>query len=119
MNKFREKCKTNYEKFKLPAGKTKYEELGLSQGGIEFENSILNNKLPEAFQEKAGHSHHAFLRRLQSLLPNVRATKVVTMTLARLDPNQLAPYIVAGPFFAIEIGLTFRITTYRWSKINM
>lgn len=105
---FREKCKADYEKLKFPAGKTEYEELGLSERGIEFENSILNKKPPEAFKEEERHSHHAVLRRLRGWIPFVISTRVVAMTLARLDPHQLAPYIVAGAFFFIEVGLTFQ-----------
>lgn len=104
---FRYQRKDEYEKLKLPAGKVEYEELGLSEGGIEFENSILNKELPEAFQEEAGHSNHASIRRLKSWLPALGAAKGLAMTLARLDPNQLAPYIVAGSFFAVEVGSIF------------
>jgi len=108
VSEFREKCKAEYEKLKLPAGKVEYEEFGLSEGGIEFENSILNKKLPEAFQDEAGHSNHAIIRRLKSWLPALGSAKGLAMTLARLDPNQLAPYIVAGSFFAVEVGSIFR-----------
>ena len=106
---FREECKAEYEKLKLSARKDEYDELGLSKDGIEFENSILNRTLPEAFQEEAGHSKHEIIRRLKSWLPVLGDAKGLAMTLARLDPNQLAPYIIAGSFFAVEVGSIFRI----------
>ena len=106
---FREECKAEYEKLKLSARKDEYDELGLSKDGIEFANSILNTTLPEAFQEEAGHSKHEIIQRLKSWLPALGDAKGLAMTLARLDPNQLAPYIIAGSFFAVEVGSIFRI----------
>ena len=104
---FREECKAEYEKLKLPARKDEYDELGLSKDGVEFENSILNKTLPEAFREEAGHSKHEIIRRLKTWLPALGDAKGLAMTLARLDPNQLAPYVIAGSFFAVEVSSIF------------
>ena len=108
LSEFRKQCKNEYKELMLPGGKEEYERLGLSEGGTQFEDSILNKKLPEIFQEEAGLSSHAIIRRLKSWLPALGAAKGLAMTLARLDPHHLAPYIVAGSFFAVEVGSVFR-----------
>ena len=113
---FREKCKAEYQKLKFPASKDDYDELGLSKNGIEFTNSILNKTLPEVFQEEVGHSKHEIIRRLKSWLPALGNAKALAMTLERLDPNQLAPYIIAGSFFAVEVGSIFPILVCGLSK---
>lgn len=111
VSKFRENCKEEYEQLRLPAGKAEYEDLGLSEGGIKFEDCILNKRLPDAFQEEPDHTNHATIQRLKRWLPTIGNTKGLAMTLARLDPNQLAPYIVAGSFFAIEVSSSFGVSS--------
>ena len=98
---FRENCPDEYSKLKFPVKKLEYDQLGLS---VEFENSILNKKLPEAFQDDTSHVNHAIIRRLKNWLPALGSAKSLAMTVAKLDPHQLAPYIVAGSFFAVEVS---------------
>lgn len=103
---FRAKHSDEYEELMLPTTKTEYDELELSNRESTFEQSILNKELPDAFREERS-SQHAYVRRLKSWLPALGAAKGLAMTLARLDPYQMAPYIVAGAFFAIEVGPFF------------
>ena len=65
---------------------------------IDFVTPITLNKPERKVQ-------HAFATRLKAYLPSLAASKAILTTFARLDPHQLAPYIVAGLFFAIEVSV--------------
>ena len=49
----------------------------------------------------------ALLLRAKAILPSLGTTRAVAMTIANVDPHKIAPYVVAGAFFIIDVsGLT-------------
>ena len=46
----------------------------------------------------------AFSARIKLILPTLGAAKAFTMTLARVDPQGVAPLVCAGAFFALEVS---------------
>jgi hypothetical protein len=93
----------NSAELKLPETKAEYDALAIPGRSIAFEQSILSSSLPDIFAGKVDKRNHAFVRRLQGWLPGM---KTLGMTLSRLDPHHLAPYIVAGSFFVVEVSQT-------------
>ena len=46
----------------------------------------------------------ALLLRAKAILPSLSTTRVVAMTIANMDPHKIAPYVVAGTFFIIDVS---------------
>ena len=46
----------------------------------------------------------ALLLRAKAVLPSVGTTRAVAMTVANVDPHKIAPYMVAGIFFIIDVS---------------
>ena len=48
---------------------------------------------------------NAYVERIKMLTPIIASAKPVAMAIAGFDPHKIAPYVVAGAFFLIELGI--------------
>jgi hypothetical protein len=86
----------------------------------EIANSVadasqpINFVTPNTLIKPENKVQHALITRLKGYLPSLAASKAILTTFARLDPHQIAPYLVAGLFFVIEVSVTaFLIPAFR------
>lgn len=80
-------------------------------GNVTDTSQPIDFVTPITLKEPEHQVQHAFVTRLKAFLPSLAASKAVLTTFARLDPHQLAPYLVAGLFFAIEVSVIAFFTT--------
>jgi hypothetical protein len=78
----------------------------LSSGAVQRFNSLVDIPTPKELQKDQDKVQHEFILRMKRYLPSLNAVKLVLTTFARLDPHEVAPYIVAGSFFVIEVSLS-------------
>lgn len=80
-----------------------YAQLETPGSEVGFDKLVLDQRLPQTLEAVEAKSNNMYVRRLKEWLPALDSTKDFSMTLAGLDPHKLAPYIVAGSFFVIEV----------------
>jgi hypothetical protein len=78
----------------------------LNGDALQRFNSLVDTPTPKELQKDQSKVPHEFILRMKRYLPSLNAVKLVLTTFARLDPHQVAPYIVAGSFFVIEVSLS-------------
>ena len=72
-----------------------------------FENvsTPKNDKLRRLLELSESKPESKFLlERAKAILPSLGTTRAVAMTITNIDPHKVAPYIVAGAFFIIDVS---------------
>ena len=65
-----------------------------------------NNKVSGLFElSESKPESKALLLRAKAILPSLGTTRAVAMTIANVDPHKIAPYVVAGTFFIIDVSV--------------
>ena len=80
----------------------KYKVLDKVLENVSTPKSDEVSKLYELSESKP--ESKALLLRAKAILPSLSTTRVVAMTIANVDPHKIAPYVVAGTFFIIDVS---------------
>ncbi len=72
-----------------------------------FENvsTPKNDKVSSLFElSESKPESKALLLRAKAILPSLGTTRAVAMTIANVDPHKIAPFMVAGTFFIVDVS---------------
>ena len=89
-----------------------YKQLEIPNRYDGFVKLVLEQSLPDTLQVAEKKVNNVYVRRLKEWLPALGTVKTLSMTLATLDPHKLAPYIVAGSFFLVEVSIDSPISIF-------
>jgi len=70
-------------------------------------SSPTNDRVERFFHlDEHNQETNVLLLRAKAVLPSVATVRAVAMTIANVDPHKVAPYVVAGSFFVLDVSMT-------------